>query len=116
MWNEQTTPETTSGGHQLGKVTGRSGAAVQVQGETDYKSLPLAGPYGITWMPPNDAVAVVLSSNVGNGQKDICVGAQMTASSIQPGELLLKSTGGASIYLKNNGDVVINGHVYGGEG
>lgn len=30
-------------------------------------------------------------------------------SSVQPGEILLKSKGGAEVYLKNDGSVYING-------
>ena len=58
MWNNQ---EKTGGSqHQLGKVTGQSGNAILVQSDNDYKSLRMAAPYGITWLPPKYAVAVVL--------------------------------------------------------
>ncbi len=110
MWNDQ---EKTGGSqHQLGKVTGQSGNAILVQSDNDYKSLRMAAPYGITWLPPKYAVAVVLSSEVGDGSNDICVGTRMDKAGIAPGELLLQSLGGAKIYLKNNGDVVINGQVF----
>ena len=39
-----------------------------------------------------------------------CVGTVETESAaLQEGELLLQAQGGASIYLKNNGQVLING-------
>lgn len=113
MWNPQQLTETSGQiRHQLGKVTGQSGTAILVQGDTDYKSLRLAAPYGITWLPPENAVAVVLASGVGNGQNDICVGTRMESVPIAPGELLLQSAGGATIYLKNTGEVVINGQTF----
>ena len=63
-------------------------------------------------MPPQNAVAVVLSSGEGEGSNDICVGTRTEAVAIAPGELLLQSLGGARIYLKNNGEVVINGQTF----
>ena len=111
MWVSQKITEQGSGaGYQLGKVTGSVGNGILMQGETEYKKLRLASPYGITALPPENAVAVVLTAG-GDGRNDICVGVRTETVSIEPGELLLRSAGGASIYLKNNGDVVINGRV-----
>ena len=110
MWLSQKTTE-GAGGHQLGNVTGHADNAVLVQSDTDYKSLRLAGPYGITSLPPENAVAVVLSTGTGDGRNDVCIGTRVDTVQIQPGELLLRSAGGATIYLKNTGEVVINGQV-----
>ena len=85
----------------LAEITG-SGKA---QGVNDYRSLPFAGPWGIAYLPPDAAQAVVVSTRAG----DVCVGAQ-------PGELMLFSSGGAQIYLKNNGEIEINGQVFKAKG
>ena len=111
MWLSQKTTA-PSGGHQLGKVTGHSGSAVLVQSDTDYQSLRLAAPYGITCVPPTDAVAVVLSAGTGDGRNDVCIGTRVDTVQIKPGELLLRSAGGATIYLKNSGEVEINGRIF----
>ena len=110
MWLSQKTTD-GSGGHQLGKVTGHSDNTVLVQSDTDYQSLRLAGPYGIVSVPPENAVAVVLSAGTGDGRNDVCIGTRVDTVQIQPGELLLRSAGGATIYLKNTGEVVINGQI-----
>lgn len=73
-----------------------------------YRSLPFAGPWGVTYLPPNAAQAVVVKTNAGSA----CVGTVMQECGIRPGELLLRSAGGAEIYLKNSGEVVINGQVF----
>ena len=39
----------------------------------------------------------------------------MEETALEPGELLLFSQGGARIYLKNSGEVVINGQVFAAE-
>lgn len=110
MWNAQEKMEISQ--HQLGKVIGQSGEVILVQGSNHYQSLPIAAPYGITWLPPKNTMAVVLSSNIGEGINDICVGTSVKNIRIAPGELLLQSLGGAEIYLKNTGEVIINGQTF----
>ena len=45
----------------------------------------------------------------------VCAGAVVEETALEPGELLLFSQGGARIYLKNSGEVVINGQVFAAE-
>ena len=90
------------------RVTG-SGSA---QGVNDYRELQFAGPWGVAYQPPNAAQAVVVSTNAG----DACIGTLAQDKGIGPGELLLYSAGGAEIYLKNNGEVEINGQVFKAKG
>ncbi|MCI1982751.1 MAG: hypothetical protein LKJ45_06255 [Oscillospiraceae bacterium] len=92
----------------LAEITG-SGKA---QGVNDYRSLPFAGPWGIAYLPPDAAQAVVVSTRAG----DVSVGALAESRGIQPGELMLFSSGGAQIYLKNNGEIEINGQVFKAKG
>ena len=109
MWiSQKITGQESGGGHQMGRVTGSAGNAVLLQGDTEYKALRLSSPYGITSLPPEGAVAVVLTAG-GDGRQDVCIGTRVETVSIEPGEILLRSAGGATVYLKNNGDVVING-------
>jgi hypothetical protein len=89
-------------------VTGTGSA----QGVNDYRALPFAGPWGIAYLPPNAAQAVIVSTSAG----DACIGALASDKGIKPGELYLYSAGGAEIYLKNNGEVEINGTVYPAKG
>lgn len=113
MWMAQKLTEpATNGSHQLGKVTGTDGTNVLVQGDTFYQKLVLSAPWGIAWLPPEGSTAVVLSSGVGEGQQDVCVGTLPVQAVVNPGELRLVSAGGAEIYLKNTGEVVINGQTF----
>jgi len=106
MWITQRmiSAQTSKPAAQMAKVTG----SAQAQGANEYRSLPFAGPWGIAYQPPNAAQAVIVSTSAG----DTCIGTLAADRGLQPGELLLYSSGGAEIYLKNNGDVVINGHVF----
>lgn len=78
------------------------------QGANDYRGLVFAGPWGIAYRPPAAAQAVVVSTSAG----DACIGALAEEKEIGPGELLLFSSGGAEIYLKNSGEIEINGQVF----
>jgi hypothetical protein len=94
----------TSAAADAARVTGDTSA----QGSNDYRQLVFAGPWGIAYQPPNAAQAVVVSTNAG----DTCIGTIAEERGIGPGELLLFSAGGAEIYLKNNGEIEINGQVF----
>lgn len=93
---------------RLGEVTGKQGAGIAAQGAGEYRGLPLAGPWGIAYLPPDGARAVVLSGREG----DACVGTIVPGMGLEAGELLLYSAGGARILLKNTGEVVVNGQVF----
>lgn len=86
------------------RVTGDGSA----QGVNDYRGLQVAGPWGIAYQPPNAAQAVIVSTSAG----DACIGTLAQEKEIKPGELLLFSAGGAEIYLKNSGEIEINGQVF----
>lgn len=109
MWlTEKMTEDKAVGEVYSGKVTGGQNAQVAVQGENEYRELALAAPWGIAYLPPAGARAVV----VGGGQQPVCAGTIVESSELEPGELLLFSAGGARICLKNSGDVIINGQTF----
>ncbi len=89
---------------ELTEVTGSS----IMQGESDYRGVPFCAPWGVAYQPPNTARAVVVSTRQGN----VCLGVLPDGKELQAGELMLYSLGGAEIYLKNSGEVVINGQVF----
>lgn len=80
-------------------------------GSGEYRDFALAAPWGIAYMPPDAARAVLVNSTEGM----VCAGAVVEETALEPGELLLFSQGGARIYLKNSGEVVINGQVFAAE-
>jgi phage gp45-like len=95
-----------------GQVTGGQNARIAAQGETEYRGLPLAAPWGIAYLPPFGASAVI----VGGAEHPVCVGTVVEEQNLQPGELLLFSAGGARICLKNSGEVIINGQTFAARG
>lgn len=82
------------------------GTAVTASGE--HRSLRSCMPYGIVSIPPKNECAVVLPLDDG----EVSLGVLADTDGLQEGELMLKSRGGASIVLKNNGKVLINGREF----
>jgi len=89
---------------ELTEVTG----SAAMQGANAYRGVPMASSWGIDSLPPNSAQAVVVQTGSGIA----CIGVLSEDRGLEAGELLLYSAGGAEIYLKNSGEVVINGQVF----
>lgn len=83
----------------------QSSESFLVQGEKKFQSPEQVGPYGLASRAASGREAVMLGS--------YCAGVVADGDSgLQAGEVRLYSAGGAEIWLKNNGDVVINGQVF----
>ncbi|MBE6824876.1 MAG: hypothetical protein E7513_05965 [Ruminococcaceae bacterium] len=91
-----------------GDVTASSRGAVAVNSSLEHRDLPIVAPFGIAYNPPVGEKSVVVPLQGGRA----CVGVISPYKSLKPGELMLFSKGGASIVLKNDGTVLINGKVY----
>lgn len=89
-----------------GDVQGNDGSSVRSSGE--HKNLPCCAPYGVFSIPPSGERAVVLPLDDG----EVSVGVISSADNLSEGEIMLRSSGGASIVLKNDGTVLINGRVF----
>lgn len=83
-----------------------AGAKVSVSAAADHLSIPTAAPYGIAYVPPVGAGSVVMPTDGGSVYLGV-IGAP--TQGLEQGELMLYSSGGASIVLKNDGRVLING-------
>jgi phage gp45-like len=83
-----------------------SGRGVSVSAASEHRSLPAAAPYGIAYVPPVGESALVLPTEAGNVYLGVIAA---PAADLEQGELMLYSAGGASIVLKNDGRVLING-------
>ena len=92
---------------QVGEVLSNTGS-LSIQAVVQYSAVPLAAPFGITYVPPKGTKVVLLEEE----DTVLCAGAISEPVNLSEGELMLRSSGGAYIYLKNNGDVVINGQVF----
>ena len=88
--------------NSINKPTAESGNVVMSEignnaiiASGEHIGLDFVTPYGIVSIPPVKEKAVVLPL----ADKEVCVGVISEVSSVQPGEILLKSKGGAEVYL-----------------
>lgn len=98
-----------NGDISYGNVTSSDMGNVAVNASLEHRDVPLVAPYGIVYNPPKGEQSVVLPLSSGCA----CVGVIAPNKELEAGELMLYSKGGASIVLKNDGTVLINGKVYG---
>ena len=100
-------------GTYSGKV---SSGLLSVIGAGETRDLEVCVPGGYCWKPRiGQSVIVVRTGAEGEAQSIIgCPDApeNTTAEDMEPGEVYISSTGGAYIYLKNNGEAIINGQVF----
>lgn len=111
MWiSKKMRPAPPTADADLGVTTIAGGqAGVLTRGEV--RSLPVYGPGGYLWMPQNGAQVLVIKG--GPGGQEQCVAGMRQAKPeepMEPGEVLIRS-GGASIYLKADGSLVLKGRV-----
>ncbi len=91
-----------------GQATGCRRGALTIQAEEEHRQASFLGPWGIFSVPIQGAD--VLSLRLSG--ESACLGVLQTLpDTLQPGEILLQSAGGASILLKNDGAIVLNGTV-----
>ncbi len=92
----------------FGKVTNASSAGLNVQTDIENRNTKIISPYGITSMPEVGSKVVMTKVE----DEFLLTGSLQDDAYLEPGELMLYSAGGASIVLKNNGKVLINGIEY----
>lgn len=93
----------------VGDVTKSSGGSVAVNASLEHRDVPIIAPFGVVYNPPLNEKSVVLPTE----NYAACIGVVAPNVDLEPGEVMLYSKGGASIVLKNTGEVLINGKVYG---
>lgn len=93
-------------GASSGEISSVKSGAVTVSGTRDHAGVIQAAPYGIAYVPKAGEKAFLLPYESGT----VCVGVAMEPpQTLEAGEIMLYSSGGASIVLKNDGRVLING-------
>ena len=89
-----------------GSITASEQKSVQIDASTLHRDVAVVAPYGIAYVPPVGEGAVIVPFDGG----EACVGVISDVPlKLNRGELMLYSQGGASIVLKNDGSVLING-------
>lgn len=90
---------------KLGDVTKANSKNAVIQAEREYRNIQSVYPFGFISVPTIGSKAVITPTDNGF----VFSGVISEGANLEPGELMLYSAGGASIVLKNNGKVLING-------
>ncbi len=90
-------------------ITGGENGLVFVNSSHEQRDVPVVVPYGIAYNPPRHAESVIVES----ANTPVCIGVVLQANELEEGEIMLFSKGGATLKLKNDGTVEINGKVFG---
>lgn len=107
MWilNYVTQNSIAASSPEKGRVKGSVGGKVQVDASSEFGQINIVSPYGIAYVPPIGEQSVVINAD----SESFCLGTVAPTKNLQAGEIMLYSAGGASITLKNDGNVYING-------
>lgn len=95
-----------------GSVTLSSNNTIETNSSIRVREITSYSPYGYASVPPVGEEVMLIPSADGQA----IVGTKIKATKLQSGEILITSSGGASIALKNDGSVVINSVVITKEG
>ncbi len=92
----------------FGKITDANAANLVVQADRECRAPKIILPFGVASVPSVGSKVVLTQVN----NEYVLLGSLNSGVSLSPGELMLYSAGGASIVLKNSGEVLINGKEY----
>ena len=110
MWlSKQIKPVAATSDADLG-VTTISGEQVGVVTRGEVRDLPVYGPGGYLWTPPNGAAVLVVKG--GPGGEEQCVTGMRplkAPAGVNPGEVFIYGPGGNSVYLRQDGSVEVSG-------
>lgn len=112
MWlSSRMRPAPATADADLG-ITTIAGDSVGVMTRGEVRTVPIYGPGGYVWMPESGAAVLVVKGGPGGEEQCVC-GMKQSAppEGMQPGEVLVYGPGGNSVYLKQDGTVILRGEV-----
>ncbi len=93
---------------EIGNLSISTNDLVAAISSCEKRGISFFAPFGIEFLPTEGQKVLLLSC----GNHTACAGVEMKkASNLNAGEIRLFSQGGASILLKNDGSIVLNGAV-----
>lgn len=112
MWlSKQLRPGTSTADADLG-VTSIAGGSAGIVTRGEVRSVPVFGPGGYVWLPAGGETVLVIKGGPGGEETCVAGAAQKTPpDGMEPGEVYLFTPGGASVYLRQNGTIVLTGTV-----
>lgn len=107
MWLSKRFNKTENSAAETGIVTLNSNGFTEAAASMPSRNRDTFSPYGYCYCAPVGEEVLIVNGSSGT----VFAGTKMGDSSIEQGEIEIKSLGGACITLKNDGSVIINGLV-----
>lgn len=104
MWGNQNNSNNTSSA-EFAEIADSKNGRINTKGGVPFVNVSSVAPYGVAFAVPKGESTVVLP--VGNTA--VYLGVLQKENNLEAGEVMLYSAGGASVVLKNDGRVLING-------
>lgn len=92
-------------GADTGRVTLSAGENQAVLAGAELRDAPAYAPYGYAGRPPEGTRMLLITTGMGQ----VSCGTQSEYGGLAPGEVAVRSAGGAVIKLKNDGSIWLNG-------
>lgn len=89
----------------VGEIAAANTENAGVLSTTDRFNVKRLSPYGVAYVPPKGEKTVVMPTDGGG----VMVGIISNAKTLEEGEVMLYSSGGATLVLKNDGRILANG-------
>lgn len=90
---------------ETGCITMGLGDLIEAGSTVNSRSIKAYSPYGYSFSAPEGEEVILVPSTDGN----VALGTRTKNEELESGEVKISSKGGASIVLKNDGRVIING-------
>ncbi len=94
-----------------GSVTATATGKVEIDTSRLNRNVPVVAPYGVYYVPAIGSEGVLIPTESGQALVGVL---SVGIDDLRPGEIMLRSAGGATLVLKNSGAVIINGTEFGG--
>lgn len=91
----------------MANITQNDAAKISAQEAVEYREINSIVPFGIAYSPLSEQDVAVLPI----GSNNYCIGVKMEDKNLSPGDLMLYSGNTASILIKSDGSININGDV-----
>ena len=112
MWLSRKLTEQETGFSGESATVTIDGSHIAAVSRGEEREIPIVSPGGIAWLPRRGDEVLLLRGGTGGEERYLAGTVQNASPSLESGEIRLFSAGGASIVLKNDGSIELNGNVY----
>jgi hypothetical protein len=88
----------------IGETLGNQQGELTIETASSHKNVPMILPFGLAALPAIGEKVLILQED----NKTFCLGTIVKNKKLNPGEILISSKSGASIFLNKNGEISLS--------